>query len=68
VQQTGCALLSWDLGAVRDELLLDTTGMIWKSSLDRKLNGASAKFFSLQYTSLPAFQDTQANPGEFIER
>jgi len=49
--------------AVSDELLLHTTGMKWTDKTYRKVNGASAKLLRL-----PAFQDTQVNPGEFIER
>jgi len=58
------------IGELKDELLLPITRMKCKNNAYRKVNGASAKYFSLQHTSvrLRAFQDTQANFGEFVER
>jgi len=47
-----------NLGAVNDELLLHVTGTKCKSNSHRKVYSASAKFFLLQYTRLPAFQNT----------
>jgi len=57
------------IGESKDELLLPITGMQCKNNAYRKVNGGISKIFSLQHTSvrLPAFQDTQANSGEFIE-
>jgi len=59
-----------NLGAVNDELLLHVTVIKCKSNSYRKVNGALAKIFLLQYTRLrlSAFQNTSVKPGEFIER
>ena len=57
------------IGELKDELLLPITGMKCKNNAYRKVNGASAKYFRCNTSvRLPAFQDTQATSGEFVER
>ena len=58
------------IGELKDELLLPITGMKCKKQRVPQGQWCISKIFSLQHTSvrLPAFQDTQANSGEFVER